>query len=92
MSDKTEKRVLPIRCPKCHSVHIYLIESINSGSEWSPGDESGYHFAGEHYRVDGRCLSCKHSWKLRGYIQMDETLKTRLKENYRRIIKEQPNK
>lgn len=81
MMTKTSNDVLPVRCPKCRSVNIYLREFILCASTWYPGDTKGYHETGSYNRVEGNCLSCGHVWKLRGHIQVWDELRERLEVN-----------
>lgn len=72
----TEK---PIRCPKCKTAKIWLREWINCFTDWEPGENEGYHGAGEYFKVEGHCKRCEHVWTLKGEIQMNDKLKERLK-------------
>jgi hypothetical protein len=76
-------KLKPILCPKCKSEDVTLTEYVVCMAEWSPGDDVGYNDEGGYFKVIGRCWArdCKHSWRLRGEIQITENLKARLAEN-----------
>jgi|GEM_PF-4344941 len=76
------KDLRPIRCPKCRSLDISLVEHITCYSRWHPGEEKGWHGDGEYFKVTGEC-NCGHHWTLRGYVQVWTELRERLAENAR---------
>ena len=78
--------IKPIRCPRCRNLDIELIEHIDCASSWTPGQSIGYHITGSYYKVTGSCSRCSKNWRLRGYIQVNDDLRSRLDENDRLMM------
>ena len=61
------------KCPKCRTKNVELIEIWDAAIKWSPSDpyfNEGALEPGEAKHVEGKCLNCEHTWRMRGVIQV----------------------
>lgn len=66
-----------IRCPKCRSKDINLVETSSWTTEWAVTDgkfdrAAGYHEPMSVDRLDAKCHKCEYTWKPRGAWQIDD--------------------
>jgi len=71
-----------VRCPKCRSKTLELIELLEATTTWEVRDGllnrgSGYLEAGPVTHTEGHCFKCDHRWRLRNGMQVDHHI-TRL--------------
>lgn len=69
-----------VKCPKCKSVDLYLIEvwkghTIEFNQEGKMLDRNGNVNPGDPYKVDGHCKKCNHRWTIRNAIQISDIYK-----------------
>lgn len=70
------KQKLKIKCPKCKSLDFEVTETWKGHSiSWEANDgridpDDGNMEVGDAYRVDCVCNKCKHTWRVRGAIQV----------------------
>lgn len=73
MSEKFPTRC---KCPRCGSRSIYLIEEGIWISSYQVDDgvldREGFFEPGEIYKVRGDCRRCRHSWTIRGAVQITD--------------------
>jgi hypothetical protein len=61
------------RCPTCHKQNVELIEIWDATISSLPDDpyyNEGDLEPGDPKAVEGHCLDCDHSWKMRGVAQV----------------------
>jgi len=85
------KTIRPIRCPKCKSLEVSLFEYITCAGHWVMGESEGYNIEGDYFKVTGACSDCCYEWTVRGKIQMDDELKSRLAKNKELINRKATN-
>lgn len=64
------------RCPKCRSRDFMAIETCEAVTEFDVRDgvfdrADGIHEFGAYIRLECRCSSCLHRWKVRNAIHID---------------------
>jgi predicted nucleic-acid-binding Zn-ribbon protein len=69
-----------VKCPKCKSANINLIE-VWSGATitWEVADGKfdrnyGNLESGDPYKVEAKCSNCGHQWRVRGAIQITDII------------------
>jgi hypothetical protein len=63
------------RCPNCKSKDVELIEIWDASISWLPDDpyfNEGVLTPGDPKKVEGKCLSCNHTWRLHGVVQVQQ--------------------
>ncbi len=68
-----------VRCPRCRSRSLQLHEVGEWTTSWEVRDgrlsrKEGYHEPGSYLYVWAECVSCRHSWKVRGAIQITDVV------------------
>lgn len=68
-----------VRCPRCKSKDLFLIETGSWSSEFtviagSFDRSEGIHNPESIDRLEAKCSACKHLWKVRGAIQIDDAV------------------
>jgi hypothetical protein len=68
-----------LRCPKCRSNDLQLVEHGWWTSAWSVTNgravrKEGYHEPGGIEFVRAECLACRHDWRVRKAIQITDVL------------------
>lgn len=68
-----------LRCPRCRSGDLLLIETGTWTSQWTVkagrfDREQGYHDPDSIDRLDAKCRGCDHMWKPRGAFQIDHVV------------------
>lgn len=68
-----------LRCPKCGSRDLFLVESGTWTTEWTVtagkfDRKKGYHNPEGIDRLDAKCRDCDHTWKPRGTLQIDDVV------------------
>jgi predicted amidophosphoribosyltransferase len=68
-----------VKCPKCGSNNLFIMEKIICTTEWEQLDgrilrNEGYHHVGHVVSMDSKCSNCLHVWKIRGALQIDDVL------------------
>ena len=79
---KPELRTIKIKCPKCKSKHLSLIEIWRGATiSWisysgTIEHNNGYLDPGngDPYKVEGHCLDCGKRWTIRGAKLIDDIL------------------
>ena len=64
------------KCPRCKCAKLHFLELWTDHSiEWRYGAsfDEGVLEMGDPYGVEATCTKCKHQWRLRGVIGIDET-------------------
>jgi DNA-directed RNA polymerase subunit RPC12/RpoP len=66
-----------LRCPKCRSGNMFLVESATWDTEWTVVDGNfdradGISNPQSIDRLDASCRDCGHRWKPRGAWQIDD--------------------
>lgn len=72
--------IQPIKCPACKGLNIVIDETGTWLTSHCP-DGTSNNEPGEYFRVDGRCLTCRKTWRIKGRIQFDGDLEERLEKN-----------
>lgn len=72
--------VTEVRCPKCRSADLMLVETLEAGTQWAVRDgrlnrQAGYHEFGAALRVEARCDKCGHGWRLKKVQQISDCVK-----------------
>lgn len=68
-----------VRCPKCQSADLSLIETGTWTSLFRVRDgkldrSDGSHEPSSVDRLEGHCVRCGHRWKVRGATQIDHAV------------------
>jgi predicted Zn-ribbon and HTH transcriptional regulator len=70
-----------VRCPKCKSSNLRLIELWKDhGIFWQQlggkiDRNKGYIESGDPYKIQAECYKCEHVWTVRGATQITNVLK-----------------
>ena len=78
-ANQREVRYAKVKCPKCGSKTLDLIEIWQNTITWRATDgwldrQSGAMGDGFPQKVEGRCGLCNHGWTVRSASQIDDTL------------------
>lgn len=69
------------KCPRCKSKDLLLTELWKDAAiEWRQTDgefdrADGNLSEGNPYKVEAKCCKCRHTWTLKGVIQIDNVIK-----------------
>ena len=79
-----------LRCPRCKSPDLLLVETGSWSSQWTVKDGSfdrkeGFHDPESVDRIDAHCRRCEHRWKPRGAFQIDDVIAPALPVNERGV-------
>ena len=80
----------PIRCPKCQSLKIVLIEHIECFATWFPGEEEAINSPGSYFKLSGNCHGCGKTWTVPGEIMINDELLGRLSRNKELLEAQKP--
>lgn len=63
------------KCPKCKSQRVRIVELWSGHSiTWEPDsfEDEGVLDEGSPHHVEGECLNCEHTWRLRHISQVQQ--------------------
>lgn len=70
MSELLDNRKTKVKCPKCKSTNLYLVEEGTWGTSHYQENgviqpDSHNNEPGDYYKLTGECVECNHKWTIK---------------------------